>query len=104
MEITQQIDLTLEYASGGIFAAIVIAKNHRHRVGQPGDGFGEAQIAITEITHKQHRVGSEVFQQGSIGITPVTVQIPCDGKPKPRAQGCQGLCLGCGPSCRRWSR
>ena len=90
MEVAKQIQLTLKGFPGGILAAVVVAKNHRHRVGQTGDGFGEAQIAITEITHKQHRIGSEAFQQVRIGITPVTVQIPCDGKPKPGAQGCQG--------------
>ena len=94
----------LKHATALVFAAIVIAKNHGDRVRQTGDGLGEAQITITEVPYEQHGIGSEPFQQGRIGITPVTVQIPCDGKPKPGTRGCQGQCLGCGPSCRRWSR
>ena len=103
MQITQQIELTLEHTAAGILPAIMIAKNHRHRMRQTGDGLGQPQIPITEITDEQHRIGSETLQQRAIGITPVTVQIACDGKPKPGTRGCQGQCLGCVPSCRRWS-
>jgi len=103
MEVAKQIQLTLKGLPGGILAAVVVAKNHSHRMLQLGDRLGETEIAVTEITDKQHRVGLEDVEKGSIVLTPVTMQIACDRKPEPRTRWCQGLCLGCAPSCRRWS-
>ena len=48
----------------------MVPENHRQWEGQGGDPTCQPEVAITEISHEQHRIGLQSIQELLIGITP----------------------------------
>ena len=92
MTIPQNLDLAMEQLTSGIFAPIMIAKNHRSRDWQSGNRFDQTQIPITEITHKQHSIRLQLIQKSGVKIVPLAMQISGDGQTQPaRTRRLHGL-------------
>ena len=88
--IAQQRQLLLKPGTTAVLAPVVVTENHSHRTGQLGDPFDKTQIAIAEIADKQQGISTKLRRQSSIPVSPVSVQIPGNGKTERRQSNCLG--------------
>ena len=57
----------------------MISKQDRHRQRQLGDALDQAQISITEISHKEKGVRLQSLYQIRISFPPVTMEVSGNG-------------------------
>ena len=92
MGLPQQSQLLSQDSSAAITAQVVIAEDHRQRVGKRRDPAGQPQVSITQISDEQHRIRLESGQNRLIRGAPGSVEVTGDRN----AQNRQNRCLGWG--------
>ena len=92
VKISKDSQLLLEDSSTAIPAQVVIAEDHRQRIGKRRDPAGQTQVSITQISDEQHRIRLESGQNRLIRGAPGPVEVTGDRN----AQNRQNRCLGWG--------
>ena len=67
---SEQGKLLSQKVSTAIPSPIMVPENHCQWKGQGGDPTCQPKVAITEISHEQHRIGLQSIQELLIRITP----------------------------------
>ena len=76
---SQHRDLPLQQISASVASTVMISKQDRHRQRQLGDALDQAQISITEISHKEKGVRLQSLYQIRISFPPVTMEVSGNG-------------------------
>ena len=67
---SKQGQLLSKQVSTAIPAPIMVPEDHREWKRQGGDPTRQPKVTVTEVSHKQHRIGLESLEELLIGITP----------------------------------
>ena len=76
---TQQRDLLLQQTTAFVTSTVMISKQDGHRQRQLGDALDQAQISITEISHKKECIWLQSLNQINISLPPVTMEVSGNG-------------------------
>ena len=77
--VSQHRDLPLQQISASVTSTVMISKQDRHRQGQLGDALDQAQVSITEISHKKECIRLQSLNQIHIPCPPVTMEVSGNG-------------------------
>ena len=92
MALAKEIQLLLKDATAAITSAVVIAEDHRQRIGKRRDPPGQPQVSITQIPDEQHRIRLESGQNLLIRSSPGSVEVTGDRNAQNRQNRCLGWC------------
>ena len=90
MGLPQQSQLLSQDSSTAIPAQVVIAEDHRQRIGKRRDPAGQTQVSITQISDEQHRIRLESGQNRLIRGAPGSMEITGNRNAKIRQNRCLG--------------
>ena len=79
MTIPQHGDLLLKQGTASVTATVMISKQDGHGQRQLRNALDQAQISITEISHKQECVRLQTLNQFCISVPPVTMEVSGNG-------------------------
>lgn len=79
VSVSKHRDLLLKQTTASVASTVMVSKQDRHRQGQLGDALDQAQISITEISHKEKGVRLQSLYQIRISFPPVTMEVSGNG-------------------------
>ena len=79
MEVTQEIQLTLQGATAGITTGVVVPEDAGHRQAQARQPLGDQLLTVAQVTDHQEGVWRQCGQDLFIQTIPLAMQISGDG-------------------------